>query len=60
MPNRILNEICNATVSTFRIILNNRFNSFKHLRRQLNSSILPNQYTNPTLNDKVPFKEGLN
>jgi hypothetical protein len=60
MPNRILNEICNAAVSTFRIILNNRFNSFKHLRRQLNSSILLNQYTNPPLNDKVPLKEGLN
>jgi hypothetical protein len=50
MPNRILNEICNATVSTFRIILNNGLNSLKHLRRQLNSSILLNQYTNPTVN----------
>jgi hypothetical protein len=50
MPNRILNEICNAAVSTFRVILNNRFNSLKHLRRQLNSSILLNQCTNPTVN----------
>lgn len=51
MPNRILNKISNAIVSAFRIAFNDRLYSFKHLRRQLNSSILPNQYTNPTVND---------
>ena len=60
MPNRIFNEICNAAVSTFRIIFNNIVNSLKHFRRQLNSSILLNQYADPTANCKVFLEKGLN
>jgi hypothetical protein len=47
VSDRILDEVCDATVSAFWVVLNNRLDCLKHLCRQLDSSILLNQCTKP-------------